>query len=441
MSLAVSKRGIYRSATGVIDALSPSVDTVTVRLLDAVASTTQRVYFPSGIKNIKGVMSIQNAAEDFAGSLSGRAQSVYAWYDGTNHFCVEQWVDSETAALTMKSLRGHNTLSIARFSDVAPYTSAPNRSHAVTGFGDGYVDIQTLVDTSAQLDRYITLRAFGGDEITGAEVWTLDDLGTGTSAVPVSGLAITPSMTYIATVDESTPLASFNDSTLSGLAESKFSVGWALNQDGTPQGCYGIAATNNEAAPVSLATVISNTKCLSVVTDAGSINYSVTCGSWTSSGFSLTPSSSASNAICGGMALELSDDFNVEMFNVTIPGTSGNYTQTVTGVSEDALIWGMHGATSYNAATTASAMCEIITSINSHSISTAMTTYVSGITDNDAAARSRLDRELFAWEWNGSAQSQILASSGYTITDGEIEATLTTNPSSNIIGIGLSFYT
>lgn len=440
----VTKQGIHRSATGVIDAIEPLTSTVTVKWVQATSATTQRIYFPKPV-DVKAIKIWRNGSKDGKDIMYGGDYGVGYADESGNMFCTENIIDSEDPIDgAQECYRGHSDITCTRIKISIPSVGPPTSAYEKVAQGVGYVDLRTTVDNTGQEDRWLTITAYGGDLLLANKCWTLDDLGSAAGTKTVTGLGATaPSMTYISTANISTALADYDDTTLGNTTDCNFSYGVAINNTGTPQSCYGVASDQSDPNPIATTMFLSKTKCLVGLTSGGSASYTVTAGNWANGQVDLVVSADASNAICGGLSLTWDSDVQMDMVDVTIP-TSADYTQTgVSGRACHGEIIAIPGISSYDTATQAAKMSESVTHFDDQVVWNHTIPYISGVDSFDTATRATYNDALQAYESasTGVLPTKILLSTDHSINTTGWSFSTSTRPSIEIKGRAVALIT
>lgn len=430
-------QGIYRAATNTIDGLVPFARIVTVQLLQAAASTTQRIPIPGGF-TVKYAIAIRNGSENgIDGASYGNNNHSIGFTDGTNEFCVYKLMDP---GLGDKTQRSHSDITLVRRHQTLPLTGATlHEAYTGSSVGAGFVDIQTTVKTDDGTDRdqWVTVIAFGGPEVTDGGIWTQDDLGTGTTPVDITTTSAA-SVIFAASANLSGALSTYDDVNKTGDLDCEYSFGFAINDGSDSQGSNSIECVD-QTNPVDSTCVVSNTAILNHGT-GGAITYDVTLSGITASKFTLTPSASASNAICGGMWITFSSDVNLAVVDTTFP-TAGDYTQSDVGFkSRFSLIISEAGVSAYDTAAQASSMGESITAFTETELFCHSFSWQHGAVPQASLGHSALHTSLQSWQVNppSSPSTVDMETSGYSLNANGWTFTVTNPPTAAILGKALA---
>ena len=437
-----------RAAGNQIIPLSAPIGVATVKFDDAIRDQEQKIWFNTPV-DPAFLICITSGDESFEDT--GNSFYCVGVSDFTTQYVIASWVDSELTPTPMESAKFMGEL-ISMWQQNVPYNNNQlDRGHKVTGRGVGYITIENTTDnTGAPTDpipRWAVFIAFSTEIVQNAQCWSRA-LGTSVAALPVA-LPFKPSINFANVINTTTAITAFKtrDDGPAGLCaenEAAISMGWGIDDGADSQGSFGLSASDQVAAPVDQTLTISNTKALSMTGfNPAALPWSITMDNYSASGFDLTPSAPAENAIAYGIAAEFVEGFTVKQGNVTIPG-SGDYVQSGLGhYPVLGMIMGLLGTTSYDSIVTATNMCHYITLLMKGYIVGQCNSSTSGGNDLDFAGRATMGYRMLAYFGVPTPKIQQVNSTGHSFAWGGWTVTLDDYPDDleENRGICLSFGT
>ena len=436
--LTIAKKGIYRSGTSTMNAYQPYVSQITVQMPEAVATTKTKIYFPDAV-DVKGGMVVRSGARNGPDQTQySNANKSVGFFDSTGEICFQTMTDPENAPQPQEANRSHSSITVARRVFNAPYNGDPEEAWTVSSMGVGWIELECTVDTTGANTEssWSTIVVWGGTEVTSAETFTQDDMGTSASAVTVTTTAV-PTLVLLGTIHQSEAVADYDDVTLTARADNIWSMGFAINDTGTPQGCFSLGTPDYAVQTPPVTTIaLHNTACLAR-SWAGAIDYDITAGGFTSSPtprFTLTPSASTSNAIVFGLCLTFSDQIDLDAFDSDYP-TSSTYAKAGLGYTPDFFMnMGMVGVTTYDTATQATHCGEHLLLASNYETMSHSMGHSHGVDSWQAASQISINTYMSAWQSNAdpTVNTEIYVAPAITFTDGGWSETPTTYPGTAI---------
>ena len=280
----------------------------------------------SGFGTVGAAVIFLNAANTTNNPQADAVPGIGFW-DGTNDSSVS--VFSEDGLTTSNAERYMSTTNL-RYG-----VSALN--YDVSAVTDGIRLTKTSGTTT--VDRYVSAVCFGG--LTNAASGTLG-LGTGTTAVSVTGLGFKPDMVFIISHCDST-----QDSTVTNWCLS-FGVAHNSSTDTVTQGCI-TSGSNDGRSTTRVNSVVSNTAACGQVL-ANNYAWRGVVSNFVNGGFDITPSASAGNDEIMYLAVEFPnpDDGYVGTFAAST--STGNVDYTGFGFDPESCGAMCENTTSFNSA-------------------------------------------------------------------------------------------
>lgn len=194
-----------------------------------------------------------------------------------------------------------------------------------TGVGTLISGGLSITYSQTNADRRGNFMAFAGTDVTAACADI--DLGTGTSDIAVS-LAFQPDVVFLFSNHPS----NFNPAVGTTL---NMTFGIATS-DGT-QRCVAMQeATANAAGGVPLQAILTDS-CAAEISGAGALTFKLVAGNFSGSGFTLTPSASASSVNIAYLALKFTGR-QVKLLSFTSPTATGSQAITGAGFTPQAAV-------------------------------------------------------------------------------------------------------
>jgi hypothetical protein len=280
------------------------------------------------------------------------------------------------------------------------------------------------VDSPLSNGRLVTAVLINGDDVTSAYVNYKDDLGTSTSAVDISDPGFEPDLVFLSCIGESgTPP--------SGAVHFINTFGACINDGSATQRIVGYSSQDG-VSTTNITGYIGNTYATGQIFN-GSLSWGGQVGAFDSSGFSITPSTSAGSDIVGYLALKFANDPDIALFDMTWPA-SGSYSETAPGFEPAfGLISSLIGPSSRNTPTDADT-CLSVAAFDSSAIFTSNAASRDNVSTSNSAGLHADRLRILQADTTGDA---VLASDYAFDSDGW-DFTLTTNPSSAVLGWGLA---
>lgn len=351
----VPKHGILRS-DGSVDIIPPMVTQVTVPLLHDVINTEWDVYLRVPMENIVGFVFHRGGSRFKNGALSNMNHCVGFCNAAGTQVNGYMLIDPETSPLPQDAVHRYDDRGITAKVQNAPWAAGDPEHHysyVPAGLGTGKLRLKMLVDTISpeDNDHFLVIKAFGGDEVTNFFPFS-QTMGANANPVTVSGIGAEPDLVYLATLNDDTAIADFDDMTLKGVADANFSYGFAINDGSNSQACISVTAEKESGTPgpdPRIAHYIGDDATLtSIDHNAGTLNYKIVVENFQNGSIDLNPSAATSNEVVIGAAITFSDDVQLAIVSGDLP-TSGVYTQADVGFRPIAAeILGITKATSYS---------------------------------------------------------------------------------------------
>lgn len=249
-----------------------------------------------------GVIQFGTASRASDGTEGAEGYLSIGSYDGTTQYCIQPGIEDAN-----RYARNESQGSLR-------YLKKPNQAGALENATGSFITNgvrlnMTAVNGGTPPPRTGTFMAFSGQSYQGS-------VSLGASATDVTAPGFQPDVVFIYGIAGQT----------SGT-NMRYSVGIATS-DGTQRAIFGSSAWQ----PASLATyqTLATDACAGAIDEStGSLIYKVSIGSFDSSGFTLTPSASASGHTLYYLALKL--DTPVKILDITTPTSTGNASITGTG--------------------------------------------------------------------------------------------------------------
>jgi len=232
------------------------------------------------------------------------------WTDGTNQYVQVGF--SEDGSANTDTRRAQRTDSIIHVINEA---GAVQHQFSFDSFiTDG---VRLTIDNQAAAAYKFTLVLVRGSPGSVAIAGTFDDLGSGTSAIPIDITGVNPNIIF-------TGCTGNNASLPNNGVHLIQSFGIWINDGADTQKCLNFGLNDGSATAQStsyLSTNDSMGQTLSGIRPWGGTIDNVSDGN-----FDVTPSADAGSDIFGYLAIELADDPEIALFDTVIP-TSGDYTE------------------------------------------------------------------------------------------------------------------
>lgn len=259
------------------------------------------------------------------------AMGVGLWHDGGSQASSTFW--SDDASATSASGRRRDASNAVEI--ISTSSGGLTVGYSASATTDGLT--LTLSAGSTGLERFVTIVLLSGT--TNESIGSVD-LGTGTSAIDVTGPGFAPDLVFFITAN-STATATPGASLSWGVARK--------NSSGTvTQGCVAFSSVNG-AADADTTTYVSGDYCVAQA-ESAAVSYRVTASDFDANGFSLTPNADSGSDVVYYMALQLADADDAYVAVVdSITGT-GNQAYTGTGFTPQALLLAQVLNTSTNTA-------------------------------------------------------------------------------------------
>ena len=389
-------------------------EVVRVALSTGVATTTQDIDI-SGFGEPSAAIFITGyaAADDV---IRGAASMAIGFTDGTNENCMSASINNG-AATTNTSRAQRTDCVIAQVSNDAVFARFSFNAWTSNG-------VQIIVDDQDTTSRLCTVILIGGADVSGAFVG-IKDLGTGTSAVTCTGALFEPDLVF------ATCTGNAAASPVAGAA-GILSFGCAHNDTTVKQGAILIGSHDGQSATVADTVVANDSLCGQLYGGTYAWHGGVT--SFDADGFSVTPSSSASNDDIYYLALKFANSPDISLFDMTWPDT-GSYAETTPGFTPNfGMIAAGAGATARNTKASTNGLAMSIATFDDSPV-----VYTHTITDEDAAtttvSRTLASDQLRILHPDG-ATNDVVATHAFD-ADGW-DFTISTNPAADILGWGLA---
>ena len=359
-------------------------------------------------------------------TISSGARFGIGFTDGTNQNATG-FTSKDASGTTLTSR--HESTDRCITSPTAAFPSGEDYGFAFNSWinSGGLTGVRLTISKAVGAGKYVTVVLLGGDDLSSAHAGHKDDLGSGTSPVDINTVGFEPDVVFMTTVGGNSPPPN-------ALSQAIYTFGAALNDGSATQRISAMSSVSAQSSSV-VSGYIGNTKITGQqYNDA--VSWLGTIGSFDSSGFSITPSASASSDIVYFLCLKFANNPGLALFDVSLP-TSGNYAETTPGFEPIfGLISSVVGPSTRNAVYSGSVGYSV-------AAFDASTIAAQNATDKDAAgttvSKSLSSDALRILDGDGSTIS--VAASSYALDSSGWDFTLTTNPSSAVLGWGLAIGT
>jgi hypothetical protein len=296
-----------------------------------------------------------------------------------------------------------------------------------------YIDVNTFIPDGVTLEvvnstggaRHVTVVFIGGDDVTNALVHTVD-AGTGTSEIPVN-IGFEPTLVF------ATGLISTAAQGDAAFTDGRHHFGVCVNDGSQTQRSYCFHDDHN-VTETNVGTKLSNQVILNYINN-GASEFGTSITSFNATGFGVTPNSSSANYIQFFLSVEIANSPDVALFDTSIP-TSGNYVENVGFQPEFGLILSAAQIGLRNAdANDSSVMGHAVTTFDASEIYT-QNNY-SESAQSAVSVVGGMSSQYFR-VLSPAGGSDYAVASGYSLTATGWDFTLTTHPTSPLLGFGLA---
>lgn len=245
------------------------------------------------------------------------------------------FMHDEDGVGTTNCARGHYTTSFLRGSN-ASQTTEFNLSHN-SWITDG---VRLDINTNPSAARLMTVILIGGSDVSNSYVNVIG-LGTGTSAIDVTAPGFEPDLVFFTGAGMST-----------GTTDSFGAVGLGVvhNDGSDTQGM--VTLTSDPAVGTSDVTTNLRNNAVAAQVYRGAETWNASVSAFDSSGFSITPSASASNDDVSYLALKFTNNPDISIDFIDGPTATGNFSITDPGFQPNFMMFLMRDdATTFNTTT------------------------------------------------------------------------------------------
>lgn len=384
-------------------------------LSTATAGNTQDVTI-SGFGTVKAAIFILNQASTDDTIANGFYYSI-GYTDGTNQ--AARGIASQNNATSANTGRTASDAAV-----ICAPVNAGSGNDVEFAFSTFITDgVRLSITTASSSARLCSLILIGGSDVT-AHVGGVG-LGTGTSAIDVNTVGFLPSVVFMSSISKS--------DTAAASSGSSISIGAGIN-DGSDTQRFLTVFDQDGTGTSTCAAYIGNASIVGSVTNSGLV-WDAAISSYDASGFSITPSASASSSTVIYLCLKIDNSPDVYLGDMSWP-TSGNYAETNPGFQpEFGFISSVMGPTARNTNTTSNIFGLSHAMFDTGAIYTNNSTVDDG--ETITITRSLSSDQLRILSQDGSTDS-VLASS-YAFDSLGWDFTLTTNPATDpVLGWALA---
>jgi hypothetical protein len=239
--------------------------------------------------------------------------------DATRQYCtgITSEDGRDMTVTTNQSRRAHSSTDVLLI-----YTEGSTTFNVEAKF-DSFISNGIKIDITnadASIDYYVMVTLFGGSDIANVRADFFDDLGTGTSAIPVTAPGFQADLVFsLGSAQGVTPAEPPN---IASHAQYGFGV-WS--RDDATQMALGFGDLSG-VDPSRANTYLSTAAGCNIVVDDALV-YELTFSAH-ASGFNVTPSADATTDILGYLAIEWATTPSVEIVEVTLPASATDYAET-----------------------------------------------------------------------------------------------------------------